>query len=150
MLVVYQRSCGKSTCVGVQGSSRRLRGAHWGELAADFVAPQGWIPIDGLVRLQLDTILCSPEPRPVLARFGRMHMVLVVRTRAQGQMSWRPAPQIGDVAMGTWLTPLKCTAARCARTHCNTWTDISWVAYCRWRCESMHRCPCGQAARIHP
>lgn len=48
MLVVYQRSCGSSTCVG---TSRRLRGLHWGELAADFVAPKGWIPIDGLVRL---------------------------------------------------------------------------------------------------
>eukprot|EP00892_Ulva_mutabilis_P011280 jgi/Ulvmu1/8524/UM044_0058.1 len=53
VLVVYQRSCGKEKCVGVQGSSgssRRLRGMHWGELAADFVAPRGWLPIDGLER----------------------------------------------------------------------------------------------------
>jgi hypothetical protein len=49
MVVMYQKACSGGDCVGFD-ARRLLRGRTYGELAADFVTPQGWVPVSDKVR----------------------------------------------------------------------------------------------------
>lgn len=51
MAVIYQKTrANGSTSVSIK-SRKLLRGTTYGELAADFITPEGWLPISDLVRL---------------------------------------------------------------------------------------------------